>query len=85
LVDVGYDKHLRINHEEEFSDGNGNHINGIENFWFFAKRRLTKFNGVKVNFELHLKEYEWRYGKTKKELYKDLIVLLRKWRKFVIS
>jgi transposase-like protein len=23
-----------------------NHINGIESFWSFAKRRLQKFNGV---------------------------------------
>ena len=67
LVDVGYDKHFRVNHREnEFSKGGkgtGIHINGIENFWSFTKRRLAKFNGVKKNFELHLKECEWRYGK----------------------
>ena len=64
LVDVGYDKHFRVNHgENEFSKGSGIHINGIENFWSFTKRRLSKFNGVKVNFELHLKECEWRYGR----------------------
>jgi len=56
LVDVGYDKHFRVNHgEDEFSKGDGNHINGIESFWSFTKRRLAKFNGVKANFELHLK------------------------------
>ena len=65
LVDVGYDKHFRVNHStNEFSKGNGIHINGIENFWSFTKRRLAKFNGVKKNFELHLKESEWRYGVT---------------------
>src|SRR3990167_1753615 len=64
LVDVGNDKHFRVNHgENEFSKGSGIHINGIENFWSFTKRRLSKFNGVKVNFELHLKECEWRYGR----------------------
>lgn len=64
LVDVGYDKHYRVNHgNNEFSKGHGIHINGIENFWSFAKRRLSKFNGVKKNFELHLKECEWRYNK----------------------
>ena len=31
-------------------------FNGIESFWSFTKRRLAKFNGVSVNFELHLKE-----------------------------
>ncbi|MEM1302116.1 MAG: IS1595 family transposase, partial [Pseudomonadota bacterium] len=42
----------------------GVHINGIESFWSFAKRRLAKFNGVRRNFELNLKEYEWRWGKN---------------------
>ncbi|MCB1329858.1 MAG: IS1595 family transposase, partial [Maritimibacter sp.] len=36
------------------------HINGIESFWSFTKRRLAKFNGTRANFELHLKECEWR-------------------------
>ena len=85
LVDVGYDRHMRINHSKEFSDGKGNHINGIENFWSFTKRRLAKFNGVKINFVLHLKESEWRYGKTKQVLYKELIVLLKKSRFINIS
>ncbi len=75
LVDVGYDKHYRVNHgDNEFSKGGGVHINGIENFWSFTKRRLAKFNGVKSHFELHLKDSEWRYGKScdmlKKELWK---------------
>ena len=78
LVDVGYDKHFRVNHgNNEFSKGHGIHINGIENFWSFTKRRLSKFNGVKKNFDLHLKESEWRYGKSydilKKELEKIII------------
>ncbi len=38
LVDVGYDKHFRVNHSDnQFADG-GNHINGIGSFWSFAKR-----------------------------------------------
>ena len=85
LVDVGYDKHVRINHSKKFSDGKGNHINGIENFWSFTKRRLSKFNGVKVNFMLHLKECEWRYGKTKQQLNNNLIVLLKGYRFIKIS
>jgi len=43
LVDVGYDKHYRVNHShDEFSDFKGHHINGIENFWSFTKRRLQQ-------------------------------------------
>lgn len=81
LVDVGFDKHKRINHSEAFSYGNGNHINGIENFWSFTKRRLAKFNGTKVNFVLHLKECEWRYKKSNQQLCKELIVLVRNYQK----
>jgi len=73
LVDVGYDKHFRVNHgANEFSKGNGIHINGIENFWSFTKRRLSKFNGVKKNFNLHLKDCEWRYKKDSDTLETEL-------------
>jgi hypothetical protein len=48
LVDVGYDKHVRINKQKFFANGRA-HINGIEASWSFAKRRLAKFNGVKTN------------------------------------
>jgi transposase-like protein len=78
LVDVGYDRHFRVNHgESEFSRGNGIHINGIENFWSFAKRRLAKFNGVKKNFDLHLKDCEWRYSRDTEDLEKDLWRILK--------
>jgi len=78
LVDVGFDKHFRVNHgENEFSKGSGIHINGIENFWSFTKRRLSKFNGVKKNFDLHLKECEWRYSKDADTLKKELWEILK--------
>ena len=81
LVDVGYDKHFRVNHgDNEWSKGKGIHINGIENFWSFTKRRLAKFNGVKKNFELHLKECEWRYGKSCAILEKELWNIIKKYR-----
>ena len=64
LVDVGYDKHVRVNHEKTFVNGKTKvHINGIESFWSFTKRRLAKFNGCKKNFHLHLKECEWRWNR----------------------
>jgi len=63
LVVDGY-KHKRINHSKQYSDRRGNHINGIENFWGFAKQRLAKFHGLsRKNFYLHLKESEFRYNK----------------------
>jgi len=79
LVDLGYERHRRVNHgENEFALG-PNHINGIESFWSFAKARLAKFHGVKrETFPLHLKETEFRFNQRKKNLYKVLLSLLRK-------
>lgn len=78
LVDVGYDRHFRVNHREnEFSRGSGIHINGIESFWSFAKRRLRKFNGLaRHTFDLHLKECEWRWKRKSPELLRELSAIL---------
>lgn len=82
LVDVGYNRHFRVNHgENEFSKGNGIHINGIESFWSFTKRRLAKFNGVKKHFDLHLKECEWRWDRTPAMLRNDLHRILKNYAK----
>lgn len=67
LVDMGFDRHLRIRKTIKGKTRhvrNGVHINGIESFWSFTKRRLARFNGVKANFPLHLKECEWRWNKN---------------------
>jgi len=79
LVDVGYEKHYRVNHSEnEFSKGNGIHVNGIESFWAFAKHRLVKFKGIPDNkFTLHLKETEFRFNYRNEVLYKFLLKNLK--------
>ena len=80
LVDTKSERHFRVNHwDHEFSKWKWtwSHINGIENFWSFTKRRLNKFNGTKVNFPLHLKECEWRYAKETVELEKELTTMIR--------
>ena len=78
LVDIGFDKHLRVNHgNNEFACGE-RHINGIESFWGYAKKRLVKFNGIdKKMFYLHLKETEYRFNHRNGNLYLDLLKLLR--------
>lgn len=78
LVDLGYAKHLRIRHKDNhFADG-PNHINGIESFWSFSKRRLAKFNGLaKTTFQLHLKECEFRFNHRHEDLYRAVLKLLR--------
>ena len=46
LVDYGAKAHYRVKHSKnEFVNGK-NHINGIENFWGYAKHRLSKFKGI---------------------------------------
>lgn len=74
LVDLGYKKHYRVHHSNnEFARGK-NHINGIESFWSFAKRRLMKFHGIsKSTFYLHLKECEFRFNNRTTDFYKLLL------------
>ena len=78
LVDVGFDKHLRVNHgNNEFARGSI-HVNGIESFWSYAKRRMVQFNGIpRHTFYLHLKETEFRFNHRHSSLYKALLSLLR--------
>ena len=77
-LDVSEFKHYRINHSKLFAQKQ-NHINGIENFWNQAKRHLRKYNGVpKQNFNLFLKECEWRFNiADTKALLDDLKTILK--------
>ena len=71
LVLSGY-RHYRINHSREFVR-NHNHINGIESFWSYVKRKMRKHNGVpRKRFYLYLKESEFRFNNRDKDLYKIL-------------
>ncbi len=80
LVDVGYSKHLRVNHSEDVFAIGDVHINGIESFWSYAKRRLQKFNGVpEKTFYLHLKECEYRFNHRNETLEQKLLKLLERY------
>lgn len=77
LILNGYEHYRIFHHENEFARGK-NHVNGIESFWSFAKRRMAKFNGLKKEyFYLHLKETEFRFNYRNDDIYK---ILLRKFR-----
>jgi transposase-like protein len=79
LVDVGYSKHLRVNHSQDVFAVGDIHINGIESFWSYAKRRLQKFNGVPPKtFYLHLKECEYRFNHRNENLQLLLLKLLER-------
>ncbi len=74
LVDMGYEKHFRVNHGNNEFALKSNHINGIESFWSYAKRRLGKFHGVgKHTFHLHLKECQWRFNLKNDDIYTILL------------
>jgi len=78
LILNGYTHHRVFHSHNEFARGK-NHVNGIESFWSFIKRRLAKFNGLtNEKFLLHLKESEFRFNNRKQNLYKILLEILRK-------
>jgi transposase-like protein len=78
LVDVGYGKHLRVDHsKDEFAKGR-NHINGIEGFWGYAKTRLFRFRGMAPStFNLHLKESEFRFNHRGDDLGRLILKILQ--------
>ena len=78
LVDVGYEKHFRVDHVKgEYVKGN-THINGIEGFWGYAKSRLARFRGIpKSHFYLHLKKCEFRFNYRAEDLYHLLLKIRR--------
>ena len=78
LVDIGYDKHFRVNHSNNEFANKQTHINGIESFWSFAKTRLVKFHSItKSTFNLHLKECEFRFNYRNDNLYAIILKLVR--------
>ncbi len=62
LAIYGYN-HKKVIHEKNKFAREEVHINGVESFWSWAKRRLAKFNGIpKPVFGTALLETEWRFN-----------------------
>jgi len=79
LVDMGYQKHLRVHHGADEFVSSTSHINGIEAFWSLAKTRLAKFRGMsRSTFYLHLKECEFRFNHRQENLYHLILDWCRK-------
>ena len=78
LVDLGYQKHFRVQHGNNEFANKHSHINGIESFWAFSKTRLVRFRGLaKHTFYFHLKECEFRFNHRNEDLYKLVLKMLR--------
>ena len=73
----GYD-HYRVFHSaNEFARGKS-HVNGIEAFWSFAKRRLAKFNGIQSHkFNLYLKECEFRFNYRDSNFFDKMLIVIQ--------
>ena len=78
LIDIAHAKHFRVSLVAEQSAKRKQSLNGTESFWSFTKRRLHKFNGVPAHTAyLHLKECEWRFNLRHRDVYAELLRLLR--------
>ena len=71
--------HRTVEHsKKEYSDRKGNHINGLEGFWGYLKRKLSAKGGIrKKKLSIYLGEYVWRYNHRKLH-FKDREKLLLK-------
>jgi transposase len=70
------DQRLGVDHEKGFPGGDV-YINGLQGFWSFATKRMTKFHGVsKEKFPLYLKEMEFRYNHRHQPIFDTLVQYL---------
>ena len=77
LILNGYTHHRVYHSKDEFVRGKS-HVNGIESFWSFTKRRLAKFNGIASHkFLVYLKECEFRWN-YRNEIFKKLKKIISK-------
>jgi len=70
--------HRLVRHEQQkYSDGHGNHINGLEGFWGYLKRMLGAKGGIRrERLPLYLAEYVWRYNHRGQEIREQIACVL---------
>jgi len=75
--------HRLVKHSKDSYVTNGNHINGLEGFWGYLKRKLAAKGGIRPSrLHLYLVEYVWRYNHRYLDLKEQenyLIKLLNKY------
>jgi transposase len=66
IASKGY-VHRLVKHEKDnYVSIEGNHINGLEGFWGYLKRKLAAKGGIrKSRLSIFLGEYVWRYNHRK--------------------
>jgi len=69
LAAKGYVHRLVEHGKNEYSDKKGNHINSLEGFWGYLKRKLAAKGGIRrERLSIYLGEYVWRYNQRKLSL-----------------
>ena len=74
----GYVHRLVAHSKGQYSDKEGTHINGLEGFWGYLKRKLAAKGGIRrERLPLYLAEYIWRYNHRNLTIKKRLDKLLQ--------
>lgn len=69
LAAKGYVHRLVDHSKNEYSDRRGNHINCLEGFWGYLKRKLAAKGGIRRRrLQIYLGEYVWRFNQRKLSL-----------------
>ncbi len=71
--------HRLVEHQKgEYTNHKGNHINGLEGFWGYLKRKLASKGGIrKEKLPLYLAEYVWRYNHRNFTIKQQIAQILR--------
>jgi transposase len=63
IATKGYVHRIVKHAQGQYSNGKGTHINGLEGFWGYLKRKLAAKGGIRrERLPLYLAEYVWRYN-----------------------
>lgn len=74
----GYVHRLVEHGQRQYSDRCGSHINGLEGFWGYLKRRLAAKGGIRrERLPLYLAEYVWRYNHRQLSVAQQVQQLMR--------
>jgi transposase len=66
LAVKGYVHRLVDHSKNEYSNGKGYHINSLEGFWGYLKRKLSAKGGIRSErLPIYLGEYVWRFNHRK--------------------
>ena len=78
--------HRLVKHSKDTFVTDGNHINGLEGFWGYLKRKLAAKGGIRQSrLHLYLGEYVWRYNHRHLNLKEQKTYLMKLLFKYIRS